>query len=54
MAELTPEERFEIGRKLGTAVVNIFEAIARLEGVPYEEAVDQWVAAYVASRIIDR
>jgi hypothetical protein len=50
---LTPEENYELGYKLGLLIRALFEVIAALDGKEYREAVDDWVSAYVAERIIE-
>lgn len=49
--DLPPDERYELGVRLGRIVWQIFELIAKADGVDVHEAVQEWIAAYVAEQI---
>lgn len=52
MTELTPEEKYELGKRMGETICYMFEIIAKIDGIPLQDAVDMWVESYVAERII--
>lgn len=53
MAELTPEDKYNLGLKMGEAIAGMFVVMAKVDGVSFNDAVDEWVAHWVASRIIE-
>jgi hypothetical protein len=47
------EPRYRAGQALGDAIIACFEAIAEIDGITREEAIDEWVSTYVTERIIE-
>lgn len=52
MDELTPDEKFELGRQMGETMVGMFKIMAKIDGITLQQAIDEWVESYVANRII--
>lgn len=44
---------YRAGQALGDAIVACFDAIAQIDGVTRQEAIDEWVSSYVTERILD-
>lgn len=49
---LSEDDRYELGVRLGKVIWQIFEAIAAADGMAVHEAVEEWISAYIAERII--
>jgi hypothetical protein len=47
------EDKYQLGLLLGNQIAQLFEIIAKLDGMSSEEAVDRWVESYIADKIID-
>lgn len=52
-AENLRGEKYESGFLIGEAIGNLFKAIAKLDGITPQKAMDSWIERYVAERIID-
>lgn len=50
--DLSKEHKHELGLLIGNIIAELFQMIAKIDGTPIDEVVDQWVASYVAERII--
>jgi hypothetical protein len=50
---MTEDPSYRAGQALGDAIIACFEAIAKIDGITREEAIDEWVSTYVTERIIE-
>lgn len=53
MAELTPDDKHKLGQNIGETIIGLFDIMAKLDDVTLQEAIDEWIAYYVAERIIE-
>lgn len=53
MPEITQEDAHELGRLMGKTIVCMFEIMAKVDGTSLQDAIDEWVASYIANRIIE-
>lgn len=47
------EPRYRAGQALGEAIIACFDAIAEIDGITRQEAIDDWVSTYVTERILE-
>lgn len=52
MAEISDEDVHELGRLMGETMMCMFKVMAKIDGVPLQDAIDDWMSTYIAERII--
>lgn len=50
---LSEEDKYNLGLLIGQSIADLFDMVAKIDGIPVQDAVDRWVESYIADKIIE-
>lgn len=50
--DLSDDDKYQLGLLIGQSICGLFEMVAKIDGITFEEAVSRWVESYIAEKII--
>lgn len=51
--DMNQEDKYQLGLLIGHVIKELFELVAKVDGLTFDQVVESWVESYIADKIIE-